>query len=595
LLVSTTMSRGSAFLLAVSLVLDAQAPVIRVDTRLVEVNVIVRDQNNRPVEGLTKADFTIFDRNKEQKIALFSVGSVHKFDKPAAPSPAGVYTNRPEQRAESPTSITVVLVDAVNTQIQDQVYAKQQFIKFLKQIGPEDRVAVYALGNKLRILQDFTSDPKAMLNSLARFRGDPLSYANDTDPAMTFDENMDQWLNDKNALLAENAIERRVAATVGAMEAIANHIGRLPGRKNLVWITGSFPFTIGQRATENVANWNDLPDPQVTKAGGAPTSQQTLAAAMNGDAGSAKGSGGDAYAQAGVSKDSLPGNTSVARTDFAAFEADVNRATKALNQANIAVYPVDARGLITVPKIMTAQSPGIIRSSKGGSGMSLPAIPMTPAGINTMQVMAENTGGRAFYNTNDIQHAIRDAIDDSEVTYTLGFYADSKTLDSQFHKLKVAVGRKHMDVRYRKGYLATPAGAPGSDEREAAMRDALWSPLDSGTVALSGSIDRVQEPKPNGLRLTVAVDPTDLMFEEHDGLHKVSVEFRFALLAADGRNLDTISQSKTMDLNAVQYEEFSKRFVVTKTLEPNPAVAQIRVVLFDRGSGRLGSLTIPAK
>jgi VWFA-related protein len=73
--------------------------------------------------------------------------------------------------------------------------------------------------------------------------------------------------------------------------------------------------------------------------------------------------------------------------------------------------------------------------------------------------MAENTGGRAFYNTNDIQHAIRDAVDDSEVTYTLGFYADTNALDARFHKLKVLVNRKHVEVRYRKGYMASPAGA----------------------------------------------------------------------------------------------------------------------------------------
>ena len=111
----------------IAVLLAAQEPTIRVNTRLVEVNVIVRDQNNRPVEGLTKADFAIFDRGKEQKIAVFSADSVHHVEKPAAPLPAGMYTNRPEQRAEAPTTITVVL-QGVNTRIEDQVYAKRQFI-----------------------------------------------------------------------------------------------------------------------------------------------------------------------------------------------------------------------------------------------------------------------------------------------------------------------------------------------------------------------------------------------------------------------------------------------------------------------------------
>ena len=172
---------------------------------------------------------------------------------------------------------------------------------------------------------------------------------------------------------------------------------------------------------------------------------------------------------------------------------------------------------------------------------------------------------------------------------------DTNALDTQFHKLKVLVNRKHVEVRYRKGYMASPAGAPGGDEREALIKDALWSPLDSGGVSLTGRVERVQEPKPNGLRVTVSVDPTDLFFAEHDALHTVSVEFTFALQASDGRNLDTIHQIKTMNLNQGQFEELSKKFVVSKTLDPNPAVAQIRVVLFDRSSGRLGSLTLPIR
>jgi VWFA-related protein len=582
------MARKLPLSFFLALILAAQTPVIRVDTRLVQVNVIVRDQNNRPVEGLAKADFTVFDRNKEQKIALFSVSSVHKLQKPPAPLPAGIYTNRPEQRIDSPTTVTVVLLDAVNTRIEDQAYAKGQFIKFLSQIRPQDRVAVYALGNQLRILQDFTGESKALLNSLARFRGDALPYVQDSepDPSDTRDDpngaySMDKWLNDKNALMADMAIQKRVRATVGAMEAIANHIGHLPGRKNLVWITGSFPFSVGQKSTESITNWEDVQDP--TQTGAAKGTGGLSKTAVTGGSGAA-------YSVYGFDKHSLPGNTQPGREAFASFDADLARAAKALNEADIAVYPVDARGLLTLPKIMTAQSSGFIRTNKAGS-QAQPPLSLTPAGMNTMQVMAENTGGRAYYNTNDLEHAIRDAVDDSEVTYTLGFYADSKTLDSEFHKLKVVVDRKSVDLRYRKGYMASPSGAPDADQRDAMIQDALWSPLDSGGVSLAARVEKL----PKGVRISVSVEPSDLVFQEHDALHTVSVEFAFALLASDGRNLDTIHQIKTMDLDQKQYLELTRSFVVSKTLDPNPALAQIRVVLFDRGSGRLGSLTLPVK
>ncbi len=552
------------------------------DTRLVEVNVVVRDSKNRPVEGLKKGDFAIYDRNKQQKIALFSVESVHHLEKPRAPLPPGIYTNRPAQRAESPTTVTVVLLDAVNTRIEDQGYAKAQFIKFLGQIRPQDRVAVYALGNELRILQDFTGDSKILLNRVARFRGDPLPYVEDSepDPARTVDDTMNQWLNDKNALMADMAIEKRVRATVGAMVAIANHIGHLPGRKNLVWITGSFPFTIGQRATESITNWEDLPDPTQTgakKRGGVTKAQ-------------GQGGGGASYQAYGFDSNSLPGHSQPAREVFAAFADDLARATKALNDADIAVYPVDARGLLTVPKIMTAQSSGSIRPDRLSS-QALPPLSLTPAGMNTMQVMAENTGGVAYYNTNDIEHAIRDALNDSEVTYTLGFYADAANLDAEFHKLKVLVDRPHLEVRYRKGYLANPAVPPGEEEREAVIKDALWSPLDSAGISLAGRISRA----PNGIGVALSAEPADLLFVEHDGRHTVSVEFAFALRTSEGKTLDTIHQVKAMDLDEKQYRELSRTFVVSKTLAPNPEVVQIRVVVLDRASGRFGSLTLPVK
>lgn len=570
------------FIFLAGALLHAQPPVIRVDTRLVEVNVVVRDSRNRPVEGLSKADFTIYDRNKEQNIALFSVGSVRRHDKPRAPLPPGIYTNRPAQRGESPNTVTVVLLDAVNTRIEDQGYAKGQFLKFLSQIRPQDRVAVYALGNQLRILQDFTGDSKVLLNSVARFRGEPLPYVDDSepDPANTIDDAMNRFLNDKNALMADMAIQNRVRATVSAMEAIANHIGHLPGRKNLVWITGSFPFTIGQRATESITNWEDVPDPTQTGAkhmGGLTKSQVS-------------GGVGAAYSAYGFDNNTLPGNSQPARETFAAFADEIARATRALNDADIAVYPVDARGLLAVPKIMTAQSSGIIKPNRLSS-QAQPPLSLTPAGMNTMQVMAENTGGVAFYNTNDIAHALRDALDDSEMTYTLGFYADAATLDAEFHKLKVVVNRPRVEARYRRGYLANPAAPPGADEREAVINDAVWSPLDSAALSLAGRISKAQ----NGISVAVSAEPGDLMFVEHDGRRTISVEFAFAMLTSDGRTLDTIHQVKTMDLDEKQYRKLSQAFVVSKTLAPNPDVAQIRVIVMDRASGRLGSLTLPVK
>jgi hypothetical protein len=328
----------------------------------------------------------------------------------------------------------------------------------------------------------------------------------------------------------------RVRATVSAMKAIANHIGHTTGRKNLVWVTGSLPFSTGR------------PAPLLL-------SRQPV------------GQG------------------------FVQFGSYVTRAILALNDANIAVYPVDARGLIVFPEAVSAQSDDTPKPKKGAPVRA----PALPEGFDVMNVVAENTGGRAYYNSNDIRHAIRDAIEDSELTYTLGFYADAAAHGTEFRDLKVQVDRKDVEVRYRRGYLATPAAPAKQEDRDGAVNDALLSPLDAAGISLAGRIVHLPPPKTDSIQVFISPDPSELMFEDSGEKSTLSVEFTFALISKTGLILDRIRQVKALALNAAQREEFARSFVVDKTIDLKPEAAQIRVVLLDRASGRLGSLTLPLK
>ena len=83
-----------------------------------------------------------------------------------------------------------------------------------------------------------------------------------------------------------------------------------------------------------------------------------------------------------------------------------------------------------------------------------PAMSAEPIGIGAMVEMADDTGGRAFINTNDLTGAIRQAIDDSSVRYTFGFYITNEAIDGQFHEIKLEVKPKGLIVHYPKGYFA---------------------------------------------------------------------------------------------------------------------------------------------
>ena len=152
------LAPAACFLLPIIILIaqDQTQPTIRVTTRLVQVNVVVHDKKGEPIADLKKEDFTILDKGKEQKVAVFAVDSIDAPRKAWPKLPPNIFSNR-IQRADTPTSTTVILFDGLNTRFQDQAYARKQIVKFLGGIQPHDRVALYLLGSDLRILHDFTN------------------------------------------------------------------------------------------------------------------------------------------------------------------------------------------------------------------------------------------------------------------------------------------------------------------------------------------------------------------------------------------------------------------------------------------------------
>jgi hypothetical protein len=208
-----------------------------------------------------------------------------------------------------------------------------------------------------------------------------------------------------------------------------------------------------------------------------------------------------------------------------------------------------------------------------------------------MMVVAENTGGRVFENTNDIHSAIRTAIDDAEVTYLLGFYPDSAALDGKFHQLKVQVNRPGVEVRFRKGYLANPAGPPTGLTNS--VRDVLAVPLEAAGISLTASVERDQ-PKTGSVRLTVSIEPKDVDFQLIDGKWSATLDLGFSFRAGDGRDLNSSSQAINLHLTQAQYESvLQDGMLVTKTAELKPDMAEIRIGVWDRTAGKAGSMIIP--
>jgi hypothetical protein len=220
-------------------------------------------------------------------------------------------------------------------------------------------------------------------------------------------------------------------------------------------------------------------------------------------------------------------------------------------------------------------------------------VSMAPDGHDTMQILAEKTGGRAFYNTNDIRGALRKALEDAEVTYTLGYYPPSGDLDNKFHELKVKVDRKGVEVRHRKGYFASEDKPPTQEQMNQTMRSMLAGGLDATGVTLSARVDAIEKPQAL-VQIAVAVDLSTIPLEHDKDRWTGKVEFAVVQLDDNGKQLASSADGVNLNMKEDTYRQaLTSGMVLRKNMVPQAGATRIRVVILDRGSGRLGSLSMP--
>ncbi len=523
-----------------------QTPQIRVATRLVEVGVIVRDKNG-PVANLTKDDFTVSDRGKPQKISIFSADAAASAEQPPQQSlPQNTFSDLPQYGATAPRSVTVVLLDNLNTLygsapqsryektpywVEDLALrnAKSHLIEFIKQLQPQDRVAIYGLGHSLHVLCDFTGDRDQLLAILKDYDTRSITNRAVVEPGDTvmdlgghthrtlFREG-DGFENGASGRLAGGANADRGAQTMAALQAIAAHVANIPGRKNLVWLTADLPF-----------------------------SGATMA--------------------------------------------------HVLSPANIAVYPVDARGLLGQSPTVAAGAYGTadFDDVSGASGKldNMPAQSSQPIGIATMQKLADETGGQAFVNTNDITDAIRKAVEDSEVTYTLGFYINGDSLDGKLHELKVETKRKSLTIRYPKGYFAFPDTEATKSEDQFRLVAAVQSPVEASSIPLTATVDRVDQP-PHSLKVLCTIDAHNLRLVQSGGLRRGSVEVYIVEQDQTGKVVLQSGKTFNLEFPEKQYDALLKSGILFhEFVQPHAGVTTLRVLVEDPSTTELGSVIIP--
>lgn len=219
----------------------------RVDTRLVEVDVVVH-QKGEPVAGLTAGDFTLFDKGKKQRIALFSVRRDSEAQTPR--SLPGMVTNRvglmTTDGGETP-SPTVILLDTLNSNPDDMAEVRRQLLLYLDRSPEHEVFSVYSLNKALNRLHNFSSDRDHLRDIVNRWIASAsVDLMADRLAADLIADLPEYFLAAGRAEAAikemgDMAILNRASATTLALEMIAKHLSGLPGRKKLIWIGGGFP------------------------------------------------------------------------------------------------------------------------------------------------------------------------------------------------------------------------------------------------------------------------------------------------------------------------------------------------------------------
>jgi VWFA-related protein len=234
--------------------------VFHSETRLVEVEVVVRDQRVRPpgvqaslayyldsgppfgppgvqLRNLTKDDFTLLDQGKPQSISVFRTGSspgVNPGDAKPLTLPPGAVSNRLDDRGRPVNSATAVLMDFLNTGFDYTGYERVGLTNLLRSLAQTDsRVALYTLGENLHMLHDFTDDSQKLVEIAAKpdqkhgpLPSDLKSALRDYGDLLTVDQ-------DEAAGIAAQVHTRM---TEKAVSLVTQHLSGVPGRRNLVWM-----------------------------------------------------------------------------------------------------------------------------------------------------------------------------------------------------------------------------------------------------------------------------------------------------------------------------------------------------------------------
>jgi len=531
------------------------SPTIKVETRVVLLDVVVTDNKGEAVSGLIDKDFQILEEGKPQSISSFEE---HKTAQPVQikvpQMPANVFTNFPTTK--SADSVNVLLLDLLNTQPSDQAFARQQVIKYLETVQPGARIAIFALGSQLRIVRGFTTDFSGLSAALddkslgvnpqvsallptesQQFSEDLVVHQmrrSDASPAAI--EAVEQF----QAAEAANRGSSRVELILQAFQQLARYLSGIPARKNVIWFSDNFPISF-------------VPDAKVR----APK-----------------------------------------------YQEHVKQTSDMLTSAQVAIYPVSNLGVIGDPTFDV--------SNLAGTRQQLEAV--LSSNELAMESIAHETGGRAFYNTNALSDAVKDAVDIGSHYYTLAYSPTNNKSDGKYRRIQVSLSSGNYKLSYRRGYYADKPRPEANSAEEA--DDPLIPLIGLGMPNFDQILYKVRvtpkdpQPAPNAPRagsntelkppftrydVEFAVSLKDIaMGLPSEAVRRGHIEVMLIAFDHDGEILNILKRRSKLSMDPKVYSATQAvGLQIHEEIDLPPGDVYLRTGIYDLNSGSCGTIGVP--
>lgn len=532
---------------------ENQSPFqFKLQSNLVVVRVIVRDTHGKPVEGLKKDDFHLFDRGKEQIISQFEVETTLANPHGSA---AAQTSGQASQAPEPPAKFLALYFDDLNTSDSDMIQARDAADRYLaSNLQPKDRVAISTSG---KMLTDFTGDPKQIHDALTKLRTSPRAlnrfrecpdlsdYQAEQIEKFEDDQTIDVWRVALDEMAHDPTCPQGVPDPVAVVQMQARNIlaqAQIQARSNLQEIERLVNFTAqmpGERIVVLVS----------------------------------------------------PGFLS--QSEQVQLDRIIDRALR----SQVVISSLDPKGLgLLVREADVSRSYAPTAASGVMGAQHAVDTDREAVGGDVLAEVAEGTGGQFFRNNNDLKAGFS-ALAGSPVYYILAFAPTDAKADGKFHGLKVTLTAKPKGatIQARRGYFApkNEAEAEADAKRQAVLdaeaqdqeqiREAILSKTDSQGFPVSVGA-KVTEGKGNtrDLALFAHLDAKLLHFHKDGDRNLNTLTFIFAIFDQKDNLVDSQGRHAQINLPDAQLPDLFKAGVdANMTFALKPGIYRIREVVTD--------------